>query len=673
MNTWKEIGKDLSEHPTVCMKRWKAIRDRFVRLKKKMIAIKHGEDSSERHSLPLYYTQLSWLHGYVKHRGLENGFYPSNDTELDECAPLPSPEEEPSLDTALATEIVEELEDSKPIITMQSHTSSASVQLSKCGSTPCPGPCSWSSSSVPLKACSDDEGMSTEESTGSVMFPSSQSAKRRRIASRGEDILETISSLRQEQMANYATLASKLNANNSIHNRDEFFNFGLALADSLRKLPAERVEATKAKLFAVLACEIFEIRLQGTAGGAGRTKKKKVDSSACSHHCSVMSGPQHLRLLVGQRLAAAAEEIFGLVEKTIAEYQDEVVRSKKEIVQLEQELKQLTVLKSTVILHRADVPPTSLQECDTKVKQIPILKDTEIQDNTQVKEEHVDPSMIPDMDAGTSNRMTVIDLPSEPNAGCQLLPAFISVTESETGIVVEELNESNDSSASGQSDADAAWIQVEALSDEKSCRVYDIQPDCEELLPSLQKHESKVEQMYCVETEKDHMQVKEEPVDSSVIPKMEASNSSSVTAMLLQSDPATDCQLFPPSSAVTPTVNDSIDDKCVESDGSLSPNQTHSVRMELEQSYRDDKTCRFCGEVFHRDSDLIRHVDVSHAGQKAFKCVICNKGFGRRDTLVLHTYWREREPNNFVAPLATKQLGQDCVGVVPPDEPLTNG
>ena len=69
--------------------------------------------------------------------------------------------------------------------------------------------------------------------------------------------------------------------------------------------------------------------------------------------CSVMSGTQLLRLLVNERLTAAAEEIFGLVEKTIAEYEDEAVRSKREIIQLRQHIEQLTVLKPEVTLFRA--------------------------------------------------------------------------------------------------------------------------------------------------------------------------------------------------------------------------------------------------------------------------------------------------------------------------------
>lgn len=43
-----------------------------------------------------------------------------------------------------------------------------------------------------------------------------------------------------------------------------------------------------------------------------------------------MSIAQILRSLVKQRLAAAAEEICGLVERTLAEYEEELGRSKEE-------------------------------------------------------------------------------------------------------------------------------------------------------------------------------------------------------------------------------------------------------------------------------------------------------------------------------------------------------
>ncbi|KAI3358990.1 hypothetical protein L3Q82_015372, partial [Scortum barcoo] len=70
-----------------------------------------------------------------------------------------------------------------------------------------------------------------------------------------------------------------------------------------------------------------------------------------------------LRALVKQRLTAAAEEIFVLFERTIAEYEEELSRSKEEN---ERQRKLLdAVFKPEVRLHRADVQRLSVskQEC----------------------------------------------------------------------------------------------------------------------------------------------------------------------------------------------------------------------------------------------------------------------------------------------------------------------
>ncbi|XP_032363648.1 uncharacterized protein LOC116680451 [Etheostoma spectabile] len=67
-----------------------------------------------------------------------------------------------------------------------------------------------------------------------------------------------------------------------------------------------------------------------------------------------MSKVQMLRGLVEQRLTAAAEEIFGLVERTIAEYEEELCRSKEEH---ERQRKRLDAVFSPQLrLHRAELP-----------------------------------------------------------------------------------------------------------------------------------------------------------------------------------------------------------------------------------------------------------------------------------------------------------------------------
>ncbi|XP_034748714.1 zinc finger protein 271-like [Etheostoma cragini] len=81
---------------------------------------------------------------------------------------------------------------------------------------------------------------------------------------------------------------------------------------------------------------------------------------------------QMLRALVEQRLTAAAEEIFGLFERTIAEYEEELCRSKEE------NERQRELLDAEFRLHRADVEqllvvkeeiPPEQQECSSNVDQ----------------------------------------------------------------------------------------------------------------------------------------------------------------------------------------------------------------------------------------------------------------------------------------------------------------
>ena len=64
-----------------------------------------------------------------------------------------------------------------------------------------------------------------------------------------------------------------------------------------------------------------------------------------------MSKMQLLNMFLRERLTAAAVEIFGVVEKTIVEYQEEIIRSKEENERLQKMLDM--VIKPHVKLHRA--------------------------------------------------------------------------------------------------------------------------------------------------------------------------------------------------------------------------------------------------------------------------------------------------------------------------------
>ncbi|KAM4591656.1 uncharacterized protein PAE49_017814 [Odontesthes bonariensis] len=216
---------------------------------------------------------------------------------------------------------------------------------------------------------------------------------------------------------------------------------------------------------------------------------------------------QQLRLLVNERLAAAADEIFGLVEKTIADYHEEVVRSRSEILQLRHQIDQLTVLQPRVFLFKEDIAPVS-----ERAGQPSVVEQDDTRDSQRVKEEQEDLCIV-----------------SDPNA---------------------------DSSE----DVKVARYESEAA-------------------------------------------------------------------------PQTDCPLFPGVGSITVTLNN--DDDWIGNDASGSSFCAPS-RGDASFLHHDKKACRFCGGSFTRDCDLIRHVDESHAGEKAFKCSQCDKEFARRDSLALH-------------------------------------
>nr|XP_046258141.1 endothelial zinc finger protein induced by tumor necrosis factor alpha-like [Scatophagus argus] len=185
-------------------------------------------------------------------------------------------------------------------------------------------------------------------------------------------------------------------------------------------------------------------------------------------------------------------------------------------------------------------------------------------------------------------------------------------------------------------------LQTSVAQVSEDCRIKNVDLDSsedtqsvsEEVLPSLQQCDFKVEQSPVEEEIQEHQQSKEDQVDQCISPDVEAD-----TSVRPKSEPNSDCELLPPSTAVTVNVNANIKDKWNENGGSSSPCHSHSVEVyvDLEQPPREEKSCRFCGRSFKRDSYLIRHVDRSHKGHKAFKCLECNKEFEQRYQLVIHT------------------------------------
>ncbi|XP_029372282.1 uncharacterized protein LOC115052351 [Echeneis naucrates] len=68
-NSWREISRKIGLDLVDCLKRWKNLRDKYVRLRKKL-AIRRGEPGGGK--VPAFYNRLSWLAPHVKHREMES-------------------------------------------------------------------------------------------------------------------------------------------------------------------------------------------------------------------------------------------------------------------------------------------------------------------------------------------------------------------------------------------------------------------------------------------------------------------------------------------------------------------------------------------------------------------------------------------------------------------------
>ncbi|XP_033991843.1 zinc finger protein 836-like [Trematomus bernacchii] len=301
----------------------------------------------------------------------------------------------------------------------------------------------------------------------------------------------------------------------------------------------------------------------------------------------MMSSTLLLKLRVSERLEAAVEEVFGLVEKTVSEYQEEAVRSKREILQLRVQIEQLTVLKPRVILLSADTQTISQEILPSqKPEQLPPnVEEKEICDSLQIKEEQADCCIAPDiainvLDTQADPSYSDTHHKTEPATNCQLLPPSPAVTSIVSKITDNTFDQRNGVSLPPRSQKVNRWI-----------------------LPALNNCSSKDVNIRLMDT--------------------------TTTA-------PNDTQLFPTYSSITVTLNDDCNGNASSGSSSCAPIHSDSAFMEQEQTQKDDRTCPFYGKDFNTDSDLIKHVDKVHMTTKAFKCPECDKSFVGRFLLTAH-------------------------------------
>lgn len=187
--------------------------------------------------------------------------------------------------------------------------------------------------------------------------------------------------------------------------------------------------------------------------------------------------------------------------------------------------------------------------------------------------------------------------------------------------------------------------------------VLDIQSVSEEILPPHQP-----DQLPTVEKNKslDSQQVKEEQVDFCITPHPEDDSSEDEKFKLTETETTTtqtDYQLFPTISTITVTLNEDDEWNDLDDSSSCGPSHSDTALTQQEQAQREEKACRVCGKKFYRDSDLMRHMDEIHTGEKPFKCPECDKEFSRRDHMAVHLRIHTGEKPH-KCPFCTKSFSQ---------------
>ncbi|XP_068426956.1 zinc finger protein 550-like [Clinocottus analis] len=306
-----------------------------------------------------------------------------------------------------------------------------------------------------------------------------------------------------------------------------------------------------------------------------------------------MSRAQKLRSLVEQRLTAAAQEIFGLFERTIAEYEEELSASRDENERQRRLLD--AVFNPEVRVHRADVQQLSVvQEEDSPEQQDwRSILDQEDPEPPHIKEEQEE------------------------------------LWISQQGEQLEGLEEAG---------IKFSFTPVKSEDDEEEAQ-------------SSQRHQRRTEQM---ETETDGEDCGGPEPDSNSDPERHPGPDSDETSQSSECE-TYDSRYWEETQEPQPGLNPLQDNEAPGSDVDCNPGTTAIGSSECDGS-SDHKSClkrhtgvqtlvnsfkcSGCDKRFESHSDLRRHLLV-HAGDKLFTCSVCGKRFRRAQSLkehvILHT------------------------------------
>nr|XP_057931575.1 zinc finger protein 568-like [Doryrhamphus excisus] len=332
---------------------------------------------------------------------------------------------------------------------------------------------------------------------------------------------------------------------------------------------------------------------------------------------------QMLKSLVNQRLTAAVEEIFVVFEKTIAEYEEELSRTKVENERQRQLLD--AFYKTQVVVHRADViegdPPAEKQDWSTwmaqKEHQSPHIKEEEEDHSISQEGEHLEELeeflviRVPvksedDEDEGHSQEMREAEPPCSSSA--HHMTAEVDgdhCSRPQADNTLGPLSDSDDTTSHSPNTDDDDDDDDDAKVD-RTCHTDNTHRKCSQCNKTFK----------CRSNLKIHMRTHtgEKPYICSVCGK----SYSQKIHLTIHTRTHTGEKPF---SCSVCGIGFERRDKL----------KTHSRIHTGEKPF----SCSVCGTGFARNQDLKRHTRI-HTGEKPFSCSVCGINFVRTQDLKRH-------------------------------------
>ncbi|XP_075960697.1 uncharacterized protein LOC142964313 [Anarhichas minor] len=350
-----------------------------------------------------------------------------------------------------------------------------------------------------------------------------------------------------------------------------------------------------------------------------------------------MSSVEYLREFVNERLSAAAEEIFGVFEKTIVEYEEEIDRQRRLLD---------IAWKPVIKLHRIELPQQHV------CKEEEVLSDQQLciqERNSSLDQEDPDPPQIKEEqeELCTSQEGEQIELKQETET-FMLTPTYEESNQTEPEPTRDhqllsqksrshcnDINNLSKSYSDPQTELPQQHVckEEEVLSDQQLC--------IQERNSSLDQEDPDPPQ---IREEQEELELKQETETFMLTPIYEESN-------YTEPEPTRDHQLLSNNSHVA----ESQDQKGSEHEDSESTSDSEPEQKKRQQkirshcndinnlskSYSDPQTgksllqCDTCGEAFKFRSHFDKHLRT-HSDEKSHSCSLCEKRFSKISSLKTH-------------------------------------